>query len=926
LGLFREALRACPGCPAEVRMGIGACHFRLGDVSQAEKAYKRALELDPGCIEALLGLAVMAMAVGEDADSTRQGSQLLAQAFRQDPEKPHTLTLLAHFSLQQGLASSAERLASAALKRIGPDEPTLLAEATCLLGRAHHAQGALAEAARCYQRALALDPSQPVARLALSQMSVLRGENLTAVKALEKLLADKPAWMDALRVLAPLCPRSGGAAAAAGRTASHFKAAAERQPDNANLWEMLGDVLANADPAAALSSYNKAIHIHRKSAAAVENGTGSAAVPARLLNNAAVLQMRAGDYSKAQQLVAESLLSASTGGLNDLGPQAQVTLVYNGARIREAAGDLQGAEAEYKALLAQFPQYADCHLRLACIYKAQGNIAEAEAWAQKATEASGRSADSLALLAGLYLERRDNSAAKQCLNELTKSMGEGSTSMADIYANVALGNVHLSSVPGQLDKDEQIRKAEAQLSYAAKCFQRVLQADPGNVFAANGVGCVLAELGRFGEAKEVFLRVQEAAAGTDGFLRVPDAWINLASVYMGLGQFGAAEQTYQNAIRRFSDPRDPRVLLYLAKAQHDGGNTNMAARTLCRALHLAPSDPRLRFNLAYLMQQQAVKTVSKKWTPGDASKPKDLTAAAGQLTVCHRIFSALRESGNAVTGIHESKLDDHINYIATVHEDAVKLAKAAEIEAAAAAVRIEEQRLLLEAAVKKKELEEMRKKAETEAKAKAHEEIAREKAKKLEMLKQEWKQGAALAKAAEAGDSGAIGKGHQSGLAQKPDAVDALFDVDDEEDDFDYDPTKQDSDGEGGGHEAQGTGLLAAGLLSSDDEDDEHGGEDFDDAAHQEEQGVEKSTGGVEEKPLEAMDPPPTSSKTGGRLKKRGRDQDGAMADMDDFDLAEEAGKRARQTVTLEDSDEEEADRVEASKQAAADLFGSDSE
>ncbi len=43
------------------------------------------------------------------------------------------------------------------------------------------------------------------------------------------------------------------------------------------------------------------------------------------------------------------------------------------ARVREASGELQAAEGEYRALLEQFPDYADCYLRLACVAKMRGD-------------------------------------------------------------------------------------------------------------------------------------------------------------------------------------------------------------------------------------------------------------------------------------------------------------------------------------------------------------------------------------------------------------------------------------------------------------------------------------------------------------------------------------------------------------------------
>lgn len=57
---FRKALRQHPGAPAVVRVAIAAAAFRLGKLEVARKAFKRALALDPACVPALTGLAVLA--------------------------------------------------------------------------------------------------------------------------------------------------------------------------------------------------------------------------------------------------------------------------------------------------------------------------------------------------------------------------------------------------------------------------------------------------------------------------------------------------------------------------------------------------------------------------------------------------------------------------------------------------------------------------------------------------------------------------------------------------------------------------------------------------------------------------------------------------------------------------------------------------
>jgi RNA polymerase-associated protein CTR9 len=56
---YRRALLEHPGCPAEVRLGIAACMFKLGDLSGATAAYERVLALDPDCATAHLGLAII---------------------------------------------------------------------------------------------------------------------------------------------------------------------------------------------------------------------------------------------------------------------------------------------------------------------------------------------------------------------------------------------------------------------------------------------------------------------------------------------------------------------------------------------------------------------------------------------------------------------------------------------------------------------------------------------------------------------------------------------------------------------------------------------------------------------------------------------------------------------------------------------------
>ena len=944
-------------CPPEVRLGIGACQLRLGKVSKAEAAYTRVLELDPGCTQALLGLAVVEFSITDNAEATRRGSRLLAQAFREDPHNPHTLALLAHFSLQQGLAEAALRLAKAAKERVDVDDHALRAEISTLLGRAHHANGELADAMQSYTEALQLDAKQPSAQLAKAQLDASRGDLKAAVVALERVLDERPGWKDALRILAPLYPRYCPSGIAP-KGVHHFKIAAERE-NSPMLWEMLGDILASADPANALHAYTTAINLHRKAAAAATNGengaiiAAAAAVPARLLNNAAVLHFRSGNTTASAQLVAEAIASAMGGGLSELGPQAQVTLGYNAARVREANGDLKAAESEYTALLEQFPQYCDCYLRMATIATARGDIKEAENWAQRAADASGRSADTLALLSWLYSGRRDYGPAKKNLeelNELMKSLG-----MPETYAHVALGNVHLYSSPSDISKENSRMRVETHLAHALGVYSRVLEKDPGNVFAANGVGCILAESGRLNEAKEVFLTVQEAAAGTDGFLRLPDVWVNLAGVYLGLKKYTAAVQTYEKAMRRFPEIRDdPRVQLYLAKAQHEGGKSEAAIRTLSRTIHVAPKDPRLRYNLAVVLVQYADQVFEKKgWPVGDTTKVTHMELALRRIATADEAFRTLKALGPKATGIPPKDLEHRIEFAEMkAAEGRIKLEKATR-EVAATVSRMEANKARLEHEANKRRLDERKKELENEALQRSREAQAKEAAAKLERLKSEWRQGAVLAKAAAAGDASAVVTGRKEEEQQRQqEAMDAMFA--EEEDDDEYVPGQADSGDEGGNgggggvDPTEGTAaLLMAGLLSDDEEDGDEDfqvpldGDDGDAAGKKKKKKQKKDTAGAaavvegeKKKQKKKEKGKKESSGSGGRLKKRGRvdeeEEEGAVA-VGGGEVGGTATKKARPSAVMEDSDVEEAAEGaalggDALAAGLKDLFGSDSD
>ena len=74
----------------------------------------------------------------------------------------------------------------------------------------------------------------------------------------------------------------------------------------------------------------------------------------------------------------------------------------------------------------------------------------------------------------------------------------------DTYALVALGNVWLQTLHTPTrDKAKEKRHQER----AIAMFKQVLRIDPRNIYAANGIGCVLAHKGHYRESRDVFSQV-----------------------------------------------------------------------------------------------------------------------------------------------------------------------------------------------------------------------------------------------------------------------------------------------------------------------------------------------------------------------------------------------------------------------------------
>jgi RNA polymerase-associated protein CTR9 len=152
------------------------------------------------------------------------------------------------------------------------------------------------------------------------------------------------------------------------------------------------------------------------------------------------------------------------------------------------------------------------------------------------------------------------------------------------------------------------------LQYASDYYRRILEKDPLNAYAANGIGTVLAERGEIFKAKEIFNRVREVSGDS-----LSDALLNQGHIFLSQKKHSEAIKLYQSYMTRAEDVATPvtsksrtddvvDVLQFIAFAYFDWARHT----ELCNDANAAPADGLYREAMKHL--QIAIDKNSKRDT------------------------------------------------------------------------------------------------------------------------------------------------------------------------------------------------------------------------------------------------------------------------------------------------------------------------
>ncbi|XP_076802913.1 RNA polymerase-associated protein CTR9 homolog isoform X1 [Clavelina lepadiformis] len=633
LAYYKKALRTNPNCPADVRLGMAHCFYKLNKPERARQAFQRTLDLNPSSVGALVGIALLDLN-NKDVDSIRNGIKLLSKGYQIDPSNPMVLNHLAnHFFFKKDY-EKVQHLALHAFHNT--ENEAIQAESCYQLARSFHIQGDFDQAFQYYYQSTQFASATFVLPYyGLGQMYIYKGDEQDrerAAECFEKVLKAYPNNYETMKILGSLYAQSDHPDKQ-DLAKKHLKRVTDQYPDDVEAWIELAQLLERQQISSATTSSSDGVQGALSAygtATSLVRDRVQADVPPEILNNIAALHFRLGNLNEAKKYYEVALKRCEEESNHDAlyYRSIMVTMQYNLGRLSEEMYQFEDAVGFYKNILRQHPNYIDCYLRLGCMARDRGQIYEASEWFKEALQINQEHPDAWSLIGNLHLAKQEWGPGQKKFERILKH----EQTQNDAYSMLALGNVWLQTLHNPTrDKEKEKRHQDRALAM----YKQVLRNDPKNIYAANGIGSVLAHKGYIREARDIFAQVREATAD------VSDVWLNLAHVYIEQRQYISAVQMYENCARKFKRRRDPELLLYLARAYFKCGKLQECRKTLLRARHVAPHDTAVLYNTSIVLQQLATSALQD-----EKSDLRTVLRAVAELELAQGYFQYLSKNGD----------------------------------------------------------------------------------------------------------------------------------------------------------------------------------------------------------------------------------------------------------------------------------------
>ncbi|KAL7626241.1 protein required for normal CLN1 and CLN2 G1 cyclin expression [Parahypoxylon ruwenzoriense] len=662
LGNYKEALEAYQSVLKKMpdlvdpdpRIGVGCCFWQLRDKESAKVAWERCLEINPESKTAniLLGLYYLDASGRVPTNSPefirlykKAMTEYTQKSFKIDKSQPLTCATFASYFLSSKNLSHVESLANKAIQYT--DVNAIASDGWYLLARKEHFSGNVETATDYYRRADeargGLERGYLPAKFGVAQLSVLNNDLGEAKLRLEKIIqssSKNERNYEAMILLGTLYAEevfaNQYASSKEDKTAEMRKAidylehvrTAWKEPQknllpDPSILLNLARLYENDHPEKALQcllqveqlELDQIPHSEHPDGIEDESALRNALrknLPPQLLNNIGCFYSQAEKHDLASQMFEAALSSCMRIGEKgeDIDTDALVTTIsFNLGRSYESQGLTDQAVEVYERLVARHDDYTDAKARLAYIKlrknpNKEGPDAVAKLYQENPSDLEVRA------LYGWYLSRMSSRKKSGNVNEDPELRHYKHTlqnyDKHDRYALVGMGNLYMMAAREMRRETEQEKqKRSAGYTRAVEFFDKALQLDPKNAYAAQGIAIALVEDKKdYKSALPIFLKVRET-------IKDANVYINIGHIYAELRQFSKAIESYETALSKEGKANDPGILACLGRTWLNRGKLEKnlegfktALKFAKKALEVSPDQVHFKFNVAFVQIQQ----------------------------------------------------------------------------------------------------------------------------------------------------------------------------------------------------------------------------------------------------------------------------------------------------------------------------------
>lgn len=624
---YQEALQKMPDLvDPDPRIGIGCCFWQLGFKEDAKTAWERALEINPDSKIANILLGTFHLDASAHVPTNgpefirlykKAMTEYTQKAFKADKDLPLTCATFAGYFLSRKSLPTVDTLAHKAIQYT--DVNAIASDGWYLLARKEHYSDDYERAVDYYRRADeargGADRGYLPAKFGAAQLSVLKSDFGEAKLRLEKIIQQSKN-LEAMTLLGTLYAEEVFASQQSGvkeDKSTEFKKAIGYLENVRTAWK---DPKKNLNPdASVLLNLARLYEVEQPEKSLqclqqveqieLDQATEDDKVPEdpeeavayktalrqnlppQLLNNMGCFYYQAEKFDQARDMF-EVGLSACVKlqeKQEDIDTDALVTTIsYNLGRTYEASGLLSEASTVYEGLLARHSDYTDARTRQAYIGLRQSPGEDGPKAIAKLYQDSSADLEVRALY-GWYLgrvhsrKRTGNIAEDPELRHYKHTLQN--YEKHDRYALIGMGNLYLMTAREmRRETDSEKQKRSNMYVKAVEFFDKALQLDPKNAYAAQGIAIALVEDKKdFKTALTIFIKIRDT-------VKDPSVYVNLGHIFAELRQYSKAIEHYEAALSK-DRSHDVQILACLGRTWLAKGKTEKSLPSFRSALEFS---------------------------------------------------------------------------------------------------------------------------------------------------------------------------------------------------------------------------------------------------------------------------------------------------------------------------------------------------